>query len=389
MDRAVRLRDERAGPVAMGALEEEEEEEEEELGDLRAQVLRLLEELEETREVAGRHQDDSLELQGLLEDERLASARQAELFTRHVQQLQAQMLTLQDEFSCLQESKAAELARVERALAGAQAELAARRREAEEAAALHAAEVATLQEQLGQLRAELRRGQEMRAEYELEATTLRAEIRMKAERQQGAASEVAELQAELSRLREQYEELSEEHRTLQDSNQLMLSHLHGIEVQKYRSRSRSDAQQQAEAPCPCDRSPSCVRAHPGSTVSFWCPAGLGGADEPAAAPGEAAAAEAEATLRAQLRSHEETARAAQRKWATAQEELARLQRLYQACQEERRALQAELGRCRQEIARLRGPTPPRPRAPAGGLKPLVLFAVAAVVLFLYPCLKKC
>ncbi|XP_067146097.1 coiled-coil domain-containing protein 136 isoform X2 [Apteryx mantelli] len=364
MERAAPPRDERADPVATSALEEEEDEDEdedeEELEDVREQVLQLLEELEEARELAGRHEDDSLELQGLLEDERLASARQAELFTRHVQRLQAQMLTLQDEFSCLQESKAAELARVERALAGAQAELAARRREAEEAAALHAAEVAALQEQLGQLRAELRRGQEMRAEYELEATTLRAEIRMKAEQQQGAASEVAELQAELSRLREQYEELSEEHRTLQDSNQVLLGHLHGIELQKYRSRSRTDAQQQAEeAPCPHDHSPSHARAHPGSTVSFWSPAGTGGVDEPAPAPGDAAAAEA--TLYAQLRSREETARAAQRKCAAAQAELARLQRLYQECREEQRALRAELGLCHQEIARLGGTAPPRPR----------------------------
>lgn len=35
-----------------------------ELEELRAQVLRLVAELEETRELAGQHEDDSLELQG-------------------------------------------------------------------------------------------------------------------------------------------------------------------------------------------------------------------------------------------------------------------------------------------------------------------------------------
>ncbi|GAB5568764.1 coiled-coil domain-containing protein 136 isoform X10 [Prionailurus iriomotensis] len=59
-----------------------------ELEELRAQVLQLVAELEETRELAGQHEDDSLELQGLLEDERLASAQQAEVFTKQIQQLQ-------------------------------------------------------------------------------------------------------------------------------------------------------------------------------------------------------------------------------------------------------------------------------------------------------------
>ena len=82
------------GEVLLPALYEEEEEEEEmeeeddsgqkggnagslsmskhrglsltetELEELRAQVLRLVAELEETRELAGQHEDDSLELQG-------------------------------------------------------------------------------------------------------------------------------------------------------------------------------------------------------------------------------------------------------------------------------------------------------------------------------------
>ncbi|XP_034618833.1 coiled-coil domain-containing protein 136 [Trachemys scripta elegans] len=75
----------------LGSMEEDEKEldlTDQEMEDLRAQLLQLLEELEEARELAVKHEDDSLELQGLLEDERLASARQAEIFTKQIQRLQ-------------------------------------------------------------------------------------------------------------------------------------------------------------------------------------------------------------------------------------------------------------------------------------------------------------
>ncbi|XP_006745570.1 coiled-coil domain-containing protein 136 [Leptonychotes weddellii] len=82
-----------------------------ELEELRAQVLQLVAELEETRELAGQHEDDSLELQGLLEDERLASAQQAEVFTKQIQQLQEELQQLRErcrflneEYRALQES---------------------------------------------------------------------------------------------------------------------------------------------------------------------------------------------------------------------------------------------------------------------------------------------
>ncbi|XP_016137145.1 coiled-coil domain-containing protein 136-like [Sinocyclocheilus grahami] len=61
---------------------------EDELEVLRSQVVQLLLELEETREVSQRHEESYNELQGLLEEERLASAHQAESFTRQIQRLQ-------------------------------------------------------------------------------------------------------------------------------------------------------------------------------------------------------------------------------------------------------------------------------------------------------------
>uniref|UniRef100_A0A8C0G243 Coiled-coil domain containing 136b n=1 Tax=Chelonoidis abingdonii TaxID=106734 RepID=A0A8C0G243_CHEAB len=230
------LEEETEEDVGNTASMEEDEKEldlmDQEMEDLRAQMLQLLEELEETRELAVKHEDDSLELQGLLEDERLASARQAEIFTKQIQRLQAQMRTLKDEFSSLQETKALELEQVERELQEANEEIHGLRLEAEEVAAIHENEIAALQEQLCRLRAELQRVQQVREEYETEITTLRAEITMKGSGQawaEGRADEVTMLQEELLTLREQYRDLMEEYQTLQESNKIMVHQLENLE----------------------------------------------------------------------------------------------------------------------------------------------------------------
>ncbi|KAK1906499.1 Coiled-coil domain containing protein 136 [Dissostichus eleginoides] len=53
-----------------------------------SQVFQLMMELADSREVSQRQEENALELQGLLEEERLASAHQAESFTRQIQRLQ-------------------------------------------------------------------------------------------------------------------------------------------------------------------------------------------------------------------------------------------------------------------------------------------------------------
>ncbi|XP_029017573.1 coiled-coil domain-containing protein 136-like [Betta splendens] len=169
--------------------EEEEEKEvkeekqgdggEEEVEELRAHVVQLLLELEETREVSQRHEESFLELQGLLEDERMASTNQAESFTRQIQKLQAQLRSVQEEMDSLEEEKESELAEAQEELRSAQEEVLVLQQAAEEAAAERENDIASLQEELCRLRAELQRLQATAQEYELEITTLRAEISMK------------------------------------------------------------------------------------------------------------------------------------------------------------------------------------------------------------------
>uniref|UniRef100_A0A8C1JPI4 Coiled-coil domain containing 136b n=1 Tax=Cyprinus carpio TaxID=7962 RepID=A0A8C1JPI4_CYPCA len=157
---------------------------EDELEVLRSQVVQLLLELEETREVSQRHEESYNELQGLLEEERLASAHQAESFTRQIQRLQAQLRSVQEELDSLEEEKASELWEAQEELRVAQEEVQELQQAAEEAAAERENDIALLQEELCRLRAELERLRGTTQEYELELTTLRAEISMKNQRRE-------------------------------------------------------------------------------------------------------------------------------------------------------------------------------------------------------------
>ncbi|XP_054704507.1 coiled-coil domain-containing protein 88B-like [Grus americana] len=119
--------------------------------------------------------------------------------------------------------QAAELGQLERALALAQAERAAAVAEAGQ----RATEVARLREEVAELRAELRRGQELSARYRLEAATLRANARLRDRQHRGATAQVAWLREELDRLRAQQEALGEEHRALQHRHHRLGRHLRG------------------------------------------------------------------------------------------------------------------------------------------------------------------
>uniref|UniRef100_A0A3B4XGE1 Coiled-coil domain containing 136 n=1 Tax=Seriola lalandi dorsalis TaxID=1841481 RepID=A0A3B4XGE1_SERLL len=173
-DEREEMEDEERGEGGGGVTDEEDE-----LEELRAQVIQLLLELEETREVSQRHEESFMELQGLLEDERLASAHQAESFTRQIQRLQAQLRSVQEEMDSLEEEKESELDEVQEELRSAQEEVLVLQQAAEEAAAERENDIASLQEELCRLRAELQRLHATAQEYELEITTLRAEINMK------------------------------------------------------------------------------------------------------------------------------------------------------------------------------------------------------------------
>lgn len=91
----------------------------------------------------------------------------------------AQLRSVQEELDSLEEEKASELWEAQEELRAAQDEVQELQQAAEEAAAERENDIALLQEELCRLRAELERLRGTTQEYELELTTLRAEISMK------------------------------------------------------------------------------------------------------------------------------------------------------------------------------------------------------------------
>ncbi|XP_008583613.1 PREDICTED: coiled-coil domain-containing protein 136 isoform X1 [Galeopterus variegatus] len=207
-----------------------------ELEELRAQVLQLVAELEETRELAGQHEDDSLELQGLLEDERLASAQQAEVFTKQIQQLQGELRSLREEISLLEREKESELKAIEQELHLAQAEIQNLRQAAEDSVTEHESDIASLQEDLCRMQNELDDMERIRGDYEIEIANLRAEMEMRNSEPSNSLSlsDFSGLQEELQQLRERYHFLNEEYRALQDSNSSLTGQLADLESERTR-----------------------------------------------------------------------------------------------------------------------------------------------------------
>ncbi|XP_069085506.1 coiled-coil domain-containing protein 136 isoform X4 [Pleurodeles waltl] len=391
--------------------------------DLRTQALQLLAELEETRELALKHEQSFVELQGILEDERLASAQQAEIFTKQIQNLQGQLRSVQEEIDSLEEEKESELQEVEDELKCAQEEILALRTAAEDAAAERENDIATLQEELCRLRAELVKLQQTRDEYELEITTLRAEIQMKSCGHQ--ESEEVQLQGELQALREQCQQLRGERRSLLESNNLLRRQLHeqaegqqlgdgSITEAEEEGRDTNDNQEEGGRETPKMESEQNEDEPRTESISAWRQ-GDTSLEERGLPPlleeeeeeevQEASCVHLEAStkvmchketpktqrddegfgLRQQLQSAEEKVQRAQNECEGLLTEFQELQLRHRLSQEEQEKLQEELKQCREEIHRLKGSSS---QGPSGVWTPLVVLAIATAAVILYPGLKK-
>ncbi|KAK0141713.1 Coiled-coil domain-containing protein 136 [Merluccius polli] len=347
---------EEEGGVEKGGVTEEEEEEdyeeerERELDELRGQVVQLLLELEATREVSQRHEETFLELQGLLEDERLATAHQAESFTRQIQRLQAQLRSVREELDALEEEKESELAEAQEELRVAQEEVLLLQQAAEEAAGERENDIASMQEELCRLRAELQRLRAASQGYELEVTTLRAEIAMKSRGGGGDGADGA-----MSQLKEDYRSLKEECQSLADNNQELTSRLKQLQQdQQLQQASRTDDIYMALKEETSDVE-DLVKTDGYITLSQSQPIHQSNA-RPAHVPSgklEGNGLEVSA-LKAQLQEAEERAQEVQRECEGLKEELVELQTLYDSSQRERAGLDQELLCCRAELEKLVG-----------------------------------
>ncbi|XP_043981546.1 coiled-coil domain-containing protein 136-like [Gambusia affinis] len=357
-----KLREEDGEGLEKRSKEQELLTEEQELEELKAQVLQLLLELDEARETSNKHQESFHELQGLLEDERLASAHQAEAFTRQIQNLQAQLRSVQEEMNSLEEEKESELAEAQEELRVAQEEVLLLQQAAEEAAAERENDIASLQEELCRRRAELQRLTEETQEYELEITTLRAEISMKSQRREAERREgdVDVLKEECRMLREECQTLKENNRGLTEKLQLLQRQRTCSSV--YLSLKEEDAAEGEEVKegevgsgevttgsyMTMTQSENCrlVDASIQKNISF---------DGKPVTPTSWNGGIGEIfSLRDQLKQAEEKASQVQRECDGLKVELQELQILYDSSQRERAELEEELQRCKAELQKLAG-----------------------------------
>ncbi|KAJ8002628.1 hypothetical protein DPEC_G00160860 [Dallia pectoralis] len=356
MDRDRAEEEEREKEVQQDPLSEEQE-----LEELRNQVLQLLLELEGAREMSNKHQEAFHELQGLLEEERMASSHQAEAFARQVHNLQAQLRSVQEEMDSLEEEKESELTEAQEELRLAQEEVTLLQAAAEEAAAERENDIASLQEELCRHRAELGRLSDEALEYELEITTLRAEIGMKSQRreEERRGGDVGTLRQECVALRRECETLKDDNRGLTErlqlfhpqqagsSNYLSLKEEAGNPGDRVGTEGQesylSMTESQSTGP---ETNCRLVDASIQKNISFdgkpVTPTGWNGGF------GEIF------SLRDQLKQAEEKASLVQRKCDGLKTELKELQVLYDCSQRERAGLEEELQQCKVELERLAG-----------------------------------
>ncbi|CAN9508346.1 unnamed protein product [Ophioblennius macclurei] len=355
-------KEEPVGEAEKGQQQEEEKEvkeersEEEELEELRVQVVQLLEELEETREVSQRHEESFLEMQGLLEEERLASAHQAESFTRQIQRLQAQLRSVQEEMDSLEEEKESELEEAQQELRSAQEEVLVLQQAAEEAAAERENDIASLQEELCRLRAELQRLHATTAEYELEVTSLRAEIHMK--------SHSTARPGEVTHLKEEVTSLTDERLTLTADNKQLSNKVEQLQQQRDTDDVYLAVRAQGDQ----------VKADPYISLSQSGPEIPDQQDQ---------SSKEIQVLKVQLRQAEETAHRVQVQCDGLKGELAELQQLYDGSQRERAALEDELQRCKAELQKLAGRKAQQSDAEGWNLA-VAAVAVAAIAVLVVP-----
>lgn len=104
-----------------------------------------------------------------------------------------ELRSLREEISLLEREKESELKEIEQELHLARTEIHTLRQAAEDSATEHESDLASLQEDLCRLQNELDDMERIRGEYELEITSLRAEMEMKTS-DPSSLSDVSELQ---------------------------------------------------------------------------------------------------------------------------------------------------------------------------------------------------
>ncbi|KAM3914891.1 sarcolemmal membrane-associated protein isoform 6-T6 [Leptodactylus fuscus] len=208
--------------------------------DAKQDLQTLRRELSEAQDLAKSSRQKCLELQGLLEEERKSSKKQAEESTKQIQHLQAQLHRLQEEIEILREEKENEITSTREELMNAQEEIAILKHVSEQVATERDGDIAELQGELQEVRFELEHWRKTASQYESEIVNLQASFQAQCkDREDQQISEAARLQAEMEELRKSVTSLEAECSSLQKENAALSQECQRIERELHSSQKQS------------------------------------------------------------------------------------------------------------------------------------------------------
>lgn len=231
---------------------------------------------------------------------------------------------------------------------------------AEEAAAERENDIASLQEELCRRRAELQRLSEETQAYELEITTLRAEINMKSQRREAERRE-----GDVDLLKEECRVLKEECQTLKEDNRRLSEKLQLLQRQRTSSSVYLSLKEEDSGDAPegkvLDSEEVLTESYMTMAHSENCHLRDASIQKNISFDGKPLTPSSWSggmgeilSLRDQLKQAEEKAQQVQRECEGLKLELKDLQDLYERSQKERAELEEELQRCKAELEKLSG-----------------------------------
>ncbi|XP_038596468.1 sarcolemmal membrane-associated protein isoform X16 [Tachyglossus aculeatus] len=179
-------------------------------------------------------------LKALLEEERKAYRKQVEDSTKQIHVLQAQLQKLHIDIENLREEKESEITSTRDELVSAQDEILLLQQDAEKAASKRDTDIASLQEELQKVRAELERWRKASSEYEKEIINLQSSFQLRCQQCEAQQKEEAtRLQGELEQLRKKWNKLEVECLSLKKENTSLSSELQQQERELHSSQKQS------------------------------------------------------------------------------------------------------------------------------------------------------
>ncbi|XP_038872516.1 sarcolemma associated protein a isoform X5 [Salvelinus namaycush] len=194
-------------------------------GDTEQVINHLHRALLEAQELANTGKQKCLELQALLEEERMSNRQQTEESAKQIQYLQSQLGKLAVDMEELKEQRESSISSTQEELYSAQEKVLVLHHAMEAATAERERDIAALQRDLGGVTAELEKWRQAASKYEQEINSLQATFQQQSLHQQRAL----ELQGELERLQKGCSGLQQECDCLRSEKTTLVNRLHRLE----------------------------------------------------------------------------------------------------------------------------------------------------------------